>query len=60
MSYLTITARELSDIYVMKLCQKGERDGAEELFYTFFCGNGNKYYQLGAIFSHKRQGFKKI
>jgi hypothetical protein len=60
MSYLTIAARELPDIYFVKLCQKGERDGTEELFYTFFCGNGNEYYQLGVIILHKRQGFKKI
>jgi hypothetical protein len=41
------------------ICQKGERDGTEPACYTFFYGNGNEYYQLGAIFSHTRPRFKK-
>ena len=41
--------------------QKGERDGTEPVEgYTFFYGNGNEFYHLGAIFSHERPGFKEI
>jgi hypothetical protein len=42
------------------VCKKGERDGTEAVFYIFFYENGNEHYQLGAVFSHTKPGFKKI
>jgi hypothetical protein len=52
--------RIIRDIFREIICQKDERDGTEAIFYTFFYGNGNENYQLGAIFSDTRPGFKKV